>query len=279
MPQSNKVKPTGEQLGFGSYGEVIEVIYKGKKYAAKKYKNADPKKIFRVFGRELAILASTKHVNIVPFLGICQLTTDGATVIVMEKMATNLGNFLEDSQDPILLPQKIKILSDIANGLGYLHSQEPAIIHRDLTASNVLLDSNTVAKIADFGNSRMVDITATPELMTGHPGTLDYMSPEAMEAGEYNDKLDIFSLGHLAIYTVIQQRPHPIHGSKYYQHGRPLARTEVERRIYFIEKVKEELKTSSHPLLSLITDCLDDIPDRRPNCPKILEVLAICANK
>ena len=278
MPQSSKVRPTGEQLGFGSYGEVLEVEYKGKIYAAKKFKNADPPRIFRVFGRELQILALTEHVNIVPFCGICQLTTDGATVIVMEKMATNLGNFLEQSQRTILLTQKIKILSDVMNGLGYLHSLKPAIIHRDLTASNVLLDSNAVAKIADFGNSRMVDITATPELMTGHPGTLDYMSPEAMEGGVYSEKLDIFSLGHLAIYTIIQQRPHPLHGSKYYQDGKPIARTEVQRRIDFLEKVKKYLKTSSHPLLSLITDCLHDIPDRRPNCQKILEVLDICAN-
>ncbi|CAI8019243.1 Receptor-type tyrosine-protein phosphatase alpha [Geodia barretti] len=88
-------------------------------------------------------------------------------------------------------------------GLQHLHQQKPAIIHRDLTANNVLL-KNGVAKIGDFGNSRIVDLK-TSEPLTTRPGTIDYMPPEAMEGGLYNEKLDIFSYSHLVIHEVCYQ--------------------------------------------------------------------------
>ena len=66
----------------------------------------------------------------------------------------------------------------------------------------------------------MVDLTATPEIMTSNPGTLDYMPPEALECGVYDQKLDVFSFGHLAIYTIIQHSPHPLLGAKYTEHGK-----------------------------------------------------------
>ena len=126
-----------------------------------------------------------------PYFGICQLDVDGSSVIVMEKMDMNLATYIED-RDNVNLPlvRKFQVLSHIVQGLNHLHCQRPAIIHRDLTATNVLLDSRGVAKIGDFGNSRMVDFNVTPEIMTSNPRTLDYMPPEAMEGGVYNQKLD-----------------------------------------------------------------------------------------
>ena len=274
-----KVYPTKNHLGYGAYGEVLEVDpeYKGKKYAAKKYRHAEQAKLFRVFGREHEILAAIRHPNIVPYFGICQLDGDGSSVIVMEKLEMNLATYLED-HDNLNMPlvRKFQVLSHIAQGLHHLHCQRPAIIHRDLTATNVLLDSRGVAKIGDFGNSRMVDLTATPEILTSSPGTLDYMPPEALEGGVYNQKLDVFSFGHLAIYTIIQHRPHPILGEKY---GKPIprAQTEVERRQEYIDEVTTRLGNKEHPFLPVIVCCLHDEPDHRPSGPDILRVLGTYA--
>ena len=274
-----RVYPTGKPLGFGSYGEVLEVEYRGKKYAAKKYRHAEQTKLFRVFGREHEILAAIRHPNIVPYFGICQLDGDGSSVIVMEKLEMNLATYIKD-RDNVNLPmvQKFQVLSHIAQGLNHLHCQRPAIIHRDLTATNVLLDSRGVAKIGDFGNSRMVDFNVTPEIMTSNPGTLDYMPPEALEGGVYNQKLDVFSFGHLAIYTIIQHRPHPILGPKYREHGKLVPRTEVERRHVYIEEVTTKLGNKEHPFIPIIVSCLQDEPDHRPSCPDILDVLATFTN-
>ena len=267
-----KVVPTGVYLGQGSYGDVLEVEYKGKKYAAKKYRYVRSEYLIPVFGREHDIISSKRHRNIVPYYGVCKLATDGATVIVMERMEMNLSAYLEDQRNVnISITRKIQILYDVACGLNYLHTQRPAVIHRDLTATNVLLNSKGVAKIADFGNSCTIDLRDTPELLTSNPGTLDYMPPEALEGGHYNDRLDIFSFGHLSIYVMIQKRPHPLLRPSYRKHGRLMARTEVERRTLYLDEVKTKLPGGEqHEMYSLIIRCLRDEADCRPSCADIL---------
>ena len=95
-------------------------------------------------------------------------------------------------------------MEDIARGLHYLHSYDPQIIHRDLTAKNVLLNSSLVAKISDSGNSRLVNIQPG-ETLSQNPGTLTYMPPEALTAeAQYGPSLDIFSFGHLGFFVGLQ---------------------------------------------------------------------------
>ena len=282
-----KVKPNAV-LGHGAYGEVLEVEYRKKVYAAKKYRMSSLSGssktgagVLSAFCREHEILAHIRHRNIVSYYGICKLTTDSSTVIVMQKMDINLGTHLEKNPN-IPIGEKIALLYDIANGLDHLHSQKPAIIHRDLTAGNVLLNLKTgVAKISDFGNSRMVDLRATPELMTSSPGTLDYMPPEAMEGGDYNEKIDIFSYGHLAVYVVIQHRPHPLLRPTYKEGGNLIARTEVQRRQVYLNEMKMKLDGGGlHPLYSIIISCLQDEPDPRPSCKYVLSngIFSNCSN-
>ena len=263
------VHPTGVNLGCGSYFDVVEVEYRGKKYAAKKQRVG--KNMERLPGTEQAfqtehkILACCVHPNIVQYNGIFTLPK----VIVVERMDMTLMNLLERQE--MKLGHKLQILYDVAQGLHFLHTQRPAIIHRDLTATNILLNSKGVAKISDFGNSCMVDLTTTPELLTSRPGTLDYMPPEALEGGQYNDKLDIFSFGHLSIYVVIQHRPHPLLRHTYRERGRLFPRTEVERCTVYLDETKSKLGGDQHPLYSTIISCLQDEPDMRPSCADILQ--------
>ena len=267
-----KVNPTGVVLGYGAFADVLEVEYKGKKYAAKKYRHANIENLIGVFSREHEILSQIRHPNIVPYYGICKLATDDTTVIVMERMVTILSAFLEDKKNVNLTSQqKFQLLLHIAQGLHHLHTQKPAIIHRDLTATNVLVDRRGVAKIGDFGNSRMIDMDATPELLTSNPGTLNYMPPEALGGDIYNERLDIFSFGHLSIFVLIQHRPHPIKTPTYIEHGKLKARTEVERRVLYLDEVKSKLAGGEqHELYSIITGCLQDEPHKRPSCADIL---------
>ena len=99
------------------------------------------------------------------------------------------------------------MLEDVATGLVYLHQHSPQIIHRDLTAKNVLLTPYYTAKITDFGNSRIVDLQPGQlvRTMSQLPGTLTYMAPEALEASShYGPSLDVFSFGHLALFVALQ---------------------------------------------------------------------------
>jgi serine/threonine protein kinase len=282
LPNTN-VNPTGHILGQGAYGDVLEVEYKGKIYAAKKYRTVKVHSLLGgslhpllggslhsllgAFAREHDIMTRIRHPNLVPYYGICKLAGDRSTVIIMERLEMNLGTFLGVNMQ---FERKVQILNDVVQGLHHLHSQRPAIIHRDLTASNVLLNANGTAKISDFGNSRMVD-WATPELLTSDPGTLDYMPPEALEGGEYNDKLDIFSFGHLSIHVIIQCRPHPLLRNTRREAGRLIPQTEVERRQRYLDEVKSKLiGGESHPLYSLIISCLEDELSQRPSAADIL---------
>ena len=139
---------------------------------------------------------SLHHPNIVQYQGISLLPDSKLPALVMEQLQTNLHNYLlNPSYANLLLNAKvsIRILHDIAEGLTYLHNHKPLVIHRDLTAKNVLLTSERVAKISDFGNSRIIDIdpacSSAFKSTTHVPGTVIYMPPEACsDHAKFNKK-------------------------------------------------------------------------------------------
>jgi serine/threonine protein kinase len=124
----------------------------------------------------------------------------------MERLDGNLDDLIETVPN-IPLALKRSILEDVSRGLLYLHKHTPQIIHRDLTAKNVLLTSSFVAKITDFGNSRIVNLQPgqLARTLSRLPGTMLYMPPEALEASSrYGPSLDVFSFGHLALFVGLQ---------------------------------------------------------------------------
>ena len=150
---------------------------------------------------------------------------------MMEYLPHSLDTLLE--QRPNLATSvKVSFLSDMAKGLAYLHGQDPPIIHRDLTARNVLLNSTMVAKIADFGVAHIVNLHGNQAAtLTRVPGALVYMPPEADKDGRYNTKLDIFSFGVVMLFTITQESPKDMLPPTYLSSERPrvlLARAEVE---------------------------------------------------
>ena len=208
------VTPTGRQLGGGSYGVVEELEMDGLVCAGKKLydaliepENLGAQHMVDRYYRECSLLSELRHPHVVQFLGICLLPDSQLPVLVMERLQGSLDKLLESTPD-IALPTKLSVLQDVARGLVYLHNHSPAVIHRDLTARNVLLNSAMTAKIADLGNSRMVDIRPDQLARTmtqGIPGTLVYMPPEVSdEEHKYGPSLDMFSFGHLSLFTAIQ---------------------------------------------------------------------------
>ena len=133
---------------------------------------------------ELNILCSIRHPNIVQYHCVCYLPNSESPALVMEQLQTNLhDHLLNRSYANLPMSAKVSILRDIASGLAYLHNHKPAVIHRDLAARNVLLNSDRVAKISDFGNSRIIDIDPARRLefksTSCVPSTTIYMPPEA----------------------------------------------------------------------------------------------------
>ena len=153
--------------------------------------------------KELSLRSSLRHPNIVQFLGIWQCPgRSSLPALVTELMDTSLHKFLVDPsmKDEVPMSYKKAILEDVTKGLIYLHKK--GIVHRDLTANNVLLTASLVAKISDLGNSRFLPKEDFVKL-TSRPGTVAYMPPEAFTK-DYTHKVDIFSFGHLVLFTMIQ---------------------------------------------------------------------------
>ena len=267
MPDNAAVM-TGVRLGFGTYSDMLEVTYKGRKYAAKIYREIESEAVIASFCRERQILSIIQHRNIVSYYGTCNIRGGDTTAIVMERMEKNLSIHLKNCK--LVVTQKLSLLNDVAQGLAFLHSQRPPIVHRDLTAANILLDSRMVAKIADFGNSVLID-NETPCLLTPFPGTTDYMPPEAAD-GDYSEKLDVFSFGHLSIYVLNQQQPCPLLQCTYVKQGEVFGRSEIERRKQYLDKVIEYLDREDKTFLySTLSSCLQNEPNLRPSTKGIID--------
>ena len=151
-------------------------------------------------------MSTLRHPNIALFKGVCFLPDYELPILVMEKLDCSLDDLLETvSKIPMAL--KRAMLEDIAKGLCYLHKHNPPVIHRDLTAKNVLLTSSMTAKITDFGNSRIVNVSLgqLTQTLSRLPGTQSYMAPEALESvPRYGTSLDVFSFGHLSLFVGLQ---------------------------------------------------------------------------
>ena len=271
-PYTRKVKPTGLVLGSGTYGSVIELKSAGEIVAGKVFKTVMTAqlqaKAHKVCGEVITML-QLSHPNIVQCKGVSLLPDQPLPVLLMERLMTSLHAYILNPVNSNLPEErKVSFLLDTASGLDYLHSCTPAVIHRDLTAKNVLLDSQLRAKIADFGNSRIMDLdpNATPETFTSLPGTLEYMPPEAMGGGiKYDPSLDAFSFGHLSLLTVTQRKVQLVLPLTYTSStGKLTARTEVKRREKSLEEA-ENILSEGHPLLRLMKQCLHNRPALRPH--------------
>ena len=265
-----KAKPTGIDLGSGTYGRVIELSSASEIVAGKVFKSSS--NIYqqtltnKLFG-ELSLLTQVHHPNIVQCKGVCFLDNETMPVLLMERMMSSLHSYLlEPTNLNITLERKLSILCDVASGLLYLHSHKPAIIHRDLTANNILLDSEQRAKISDFGNARLMDLDpeATPGIFTSLPGTPDYMPPEAQDdSAKCGPSLDVFSFGHLSLFTIIQSLVHPLLPSTYIDAGEVCGRSEVKRRKQYLDKAGHHLK-GNPSVVVLIKQCLHNDSAQRP---------------
>ncbi len=277
-----EVEKIGELLGRGAFGQVVKLKCKGydQPFAGKILKDEDlgvsdeqADRAVTRFCREYECLTTLKpNRNIVEYRGICFTMKSDFPVLVMQLMPTDLHTYLLQKRNANLpLGRKMTILYEVARGLVYLHRNR--IIHRDLTAKNVLLDASGTPKISDFGNSCLIDnVTATSYLglMTGQVGTRCYMAPEVeMESARYNDRVDVFSFGHLALFVSTQIFPRSLLPSTYTCANTEVlaARSEVQRREeYFLELPRD------FPLTRLIEKCLQLIQSR-PNSAVVKQEL------
>ena len=284
--RTRTARPTGHTIGNGAYGSVIEVISAGETLAGKVFKAVSglhvhvyiQDKVNKI-EVEIDLMLNLQHPNIVESKGVCFLMDHLLPVLLMEKLSCSLHAYiLKDDNSNMLLTLKVSILFDIVKGLAYLHSHTPAIIHRDMTAKNILLDSTLHAKIGDFGNARIMDLDpeTSPETFTSMPGTLEYMPPEALgRHTKYDPSLDVFSFGHLALFTITQSHVAllpPSYTETEFGETKIYTHPEVKRRVNSIDALVRVLSTE-HKLVAVIKQCLHNSPALRPHTKDLLEIV------
>ena len=267
----------GVSRGAGCFGEVVEVTVGSVPRIAKRLLNilldqdTDPKEKHAIqerFCYECLLLSKLDHPNVVEFIGVHFSKVNPAdATLIMERLYIDLEKFLKRPNTPLSI--KLSILLDVSAGLLYLHTQlEKPLIHRDLTAGNILLTKDVRAKIADLGVSKILNhhpLSATAQTMC--PGAPAYMPPEALqEVPVYSTALDIFSFGHLSLYVNIQTFPQVFDASSDPGVASAIKKGELQllKRKKWIDKLAQD-----DYLHSIISRCLQDRPEYRPKTKQL----------
>ncbi|KAL8127220.1 G-type lectin S-receptor-like serine/threonine-protein kinase At4g27290 isoform X2 [Apium graveolens] len=208
---------THSKLGEGGFGTVYKgTLDEGKDIAVKRL-SKDSRQGLKEFKNEVSCIAQLQHRNLVKLLG-CSVQ-EGERILVYEYMPNkSLDSFIFEKKQSSTLdwPMRYNIINGIARGLLYLHQDSRLrIIHRDLKASNVLLDHEMNPKISDFGTARICGDSETGANTTRVVGTYGYMSPEYATDGIFSVKSDVYSFGVMLLEIVSGKRnknfTHPDH--------------------------------------------------------------------
>ena len=302
----SNVRLTGTRIGAGAYASVEEVAIPVDAAAKKIHEvfldrteipDDEIEKAATEFVKECQLMSTLRHPHLVQFLGVCFLQGSRLPALVMERLLTSLHDLLApETQPPPGVPDalsfftislKCSVLHNVASGLAYLHERSPPVIHRDLSARNVLLNSGLVAKIADLGVARIVPRMRAAATMTKAPGASVYMPPEAVapstsnrEKSKYDASIDAFSFGVVTIFTIGETFPCNPLAPNYTDEksGLLVARTELQRHNEYMENVNFQLRAcgqlcGDHPLIRLIQQCLQNLPTKRPGICEVLSLL------
>ncbi|WCJ20323.1 cysteine-rich RLK (RECEPTOR-like protein kinase) 25 [Euphorbia peplus] len=192
------------KLGEGGFGAVYKGLLPNRQEIAVKKLSIGSSQGSREFKNEVLLLAKLQHRNLVRLMGFC---LEGEEKILVYEYVPNksLDFFLfdEEKRGQLSWSRRYKIVGGIARGILYLHEDSRLrIIHRDLKASNILLDTDMNAKISDFGMARMFVVDQTQGNTSRIVGTYGYMSPEYAMHGQFSVKSDMYSFGVLVLEII-----------------------------------------------------------------------------
>uniref|UniRef100_A0A8I7BI10 non-specific serine/threonine protein kinase n=1 Tax=Hordeum vulgare subsp. vulgare TaxID=112509 RepID=A0A8I7BI10_HORVV len=205
------------KLGQGGFGPVYKGMFSDGTEVAVKRLAAQSGQGLVEFKNEIQLIAKLQHTSLVKLVGCC--VQEEEKMLVYEYMPNrSLDFFIFDQERGPLLDWKKRqhIIEGIAQGLLYLHKHSRVrIIHRDMKASNILLDKDLNPKISDFGMARIFSSNMTEANTNRVVGTYGYMAPEYASGGFFSVKSDLFSFGVLLLEIVSGKRNSSGHGQNY----------------------------------------------------------------
>ncbi|KAJ4812440.1 Concanavalin A-like lectin protein kinase family protein [Rhynchospora pubera] len=267
-----------ELLGSGGFGRVYKgVLPVSKLEVAVKRVSHESRQGMKQFIAEIVSIGRLRHRNLVQLLGYCR--RKGELLLVYDYMPNgSLDKYLYDQEKPTLnWNQRFKIIKGVASGLLYLHEDwDQVVIHRDVKASNVLLDCELNGRLGDFGLARLYDHGTDPQT-THVVGTMGYLAPELARTDKATPLTDVFAFGAFMLEVVCSKRP-----------VEPGARGE---RIILVDQVLEQWKNGTldeivdaklgecytveevEMVLKLGLLCSHPLPGARPSMRQVMQYL------
>ncbi|KAM0977118.1 hypothetical protein FF1_020004 [Malus domestica] len=268
-------------IGSGSTGKVYRIdLKKGRgTVAVKQLWKGDGMKLLMA---EMDILGKIRHKNILK-LYAC-LVKGGSRVLVFEYMAN--GNLFEALHREIKCGkpeldwcQRYKIALGAARGIAYLHHDcSPAIIHRDIKSTNILLDDDYEAKVADFGVAKIAENSQKGSDYSSFAGTHGYIAPELAYTAKVNEKCDVYSFGVVLLELVTGRRPI----EEDYGEGKDIVywvSTHLSDREAVVKILDEKVADVSVQddmikVLKVAVLCTTKLPSLRPTMREVIKMLA-----
>lgn len=268
-----------DMIGSGGFGTVYRLVMDdGKTYAVKRIGvlglSSD-----RVFERELEILGSFKHRNLVNLRGYCNSPT--AKLLIYDYLPCgNLEEFLHDREpEEVLLNwvARMKIAIGAARGLAYLHHDcSPRIIHRDIKSSNILLDDNLDPHVSDFGLAKLLEDKAS-HVTTIVAGTFGYLAPEYMHTGRATEKGDVYSYGVVLLELLSGKRPSDpsliAEGLNLVNWVTLCIKENMQFEIFDPKIVDGAPKEQLESVLQIAVACINPGPEERPTMDRVVQLL------
>ncbi|GLU02622.1 hypothetical protein SLE2022_198670 [Rubroshorea leprosula] len=201
------------QIGQGGYGKVYRGTLADGTVVAIKRAQEGSLQGEKEFLTEIQLLSRLHHRNLVSLLGYCD--EEGEQMLAYEYMAngTLRDHLSGKTKEPLGFAMRLRIAIGSSRGILYLHTEaDPPIFHRDIKASNILLDSKFIAKVADFGLSRLAPVpdiegAAPAHVSTVVKGTPGYLDPEYFLTHKLTDKSDVYSLGVVFLELLTGMQP------------------------------------------------------------------------
>ncbi|KEH20271.1 putative protein kinase RLK-Pelle-LRR-VIII-1 family [Medicago truncatula] len=266
------------ELGFGGYGKVYRGVFPDRKIVAIKRAQEGSMQGGLEFKNEIELLSRVHHKNLVSLVGFC--FEKGEQMLVYEFIPNGTLRESLSGKSGIQLDWKrrLRIALSSARGLAYLHElANPPIIHRDVKSTNILLDDNLNAKVADFGLSKLVSDSEKGHVSTQVKGTLGYLDPEYFMTQQLTEKSDVYSFGVVMLELITSKQP--IEKGKYVVREVRTLMNNKDEEYYGLRELMDPVVRNTANLigfgrfLELAMQCVEGLASDRPTMSEVVKAL------